>query len=68
MLAVAGRPLLRAYPPDKAAETYATDPRPADYFAPADGADPADDDEITEILNAWRAPVPNGRPRTCRPR
>lgn len=26
---------------------------PVDYFTPAEGADPAEDDEVTEILDAW---------------
>ena len=33
---------------------YADNPRPLDYFSPAEGADPADDDEIEAILDDWR--------------
>lgn len=27
---------------------------PLDYFTPAEGADPADDDDVVDILNSWR--------------
>lgn len=47
--------LRRAIRLDMAAAMYADDPRPLDYFTPAEGADPADDDEILKILNDWRA-------------
>ncbi|HMG43945.1 MAG TPA: phage portal protein [Acidimicrobiales bacterium] len=50
----AGREIRRAIALDKAAVMYADDPRPADYFAPADGADEIDDDEIQEILAKWK--------------
>ncbi len=52
---VAGRAVRRAIALDKAAALYANDPRPLDYFTPADGADPVDDDEIEGILAKWRA-------------
>ena len=54
LLAVAGRPIRRAILLAQAASSYAEDPQPADYFTPAEGADPADDDEILEMLRAWR--------------
>lgn len=40
---------------DAAAAMYADDPRPLDYFTPTEGADPAEDDEIQEILDEWKA-------------
>ncbi len=55
VLAVAGRAIRRAVLLDKAASMYADNPRPLDYFTPVDGADPADDDEIAEILSEWGA-------------
>ncbi len=51
----AGREIRRAILLDKTAGMYADDPRPLDYFSPGDGADPADDDEIKEILAKWKA-------------
>jgi HK97 family phage prohead protease len=39
---------------NSAAATYAEDPRPQDYFTPGEGADPADDDDIQELLDDWR--------------
>ncbi|MGH3861021.1 phage portal protein, partial [Actinokineospora sp.] len=51
----AGREIRRAIALDKAAVMYADDPRPADYFEPADGADEVDDDEVNEILATWKA-------------
>jgi HK97 family phage prohead protease len=51
----AGREIRRAILLDKAAGLYADDPRPLDFFSPADGADPVDDDEIAEILRQWKA-------------
>lgn len=49
------RAIRRAIALDLAAEMYAKDPRPMDYFTPADGAvDPADDTKIQAILDSWR--------------
>lgn len=50
----AGREIRRAILLDKAAGVYADGGRPDDYFAPADGADPVDDDDIEEILAKWK--------------
>jgi HK97 family phage prohead protease len=50
----AARPIRRALLLEKASEMYASDPRPQDYFTPGEGADPADDEEIEEILDTWR--------------
>jgi HK97 family phage prohead protease len=55
VLQVGGRAIRRAILLDKAAGMYADDPRPLDYFTPADGADPADDDEVRDILAQWKA-------------
>ncbi|NUR80716.1 MAG: phage portal protein [Dermatophilaceae bacterium] len=51
----AARTIRRALLIEQVAALYASDPRPQDYFTPAEGADQADDDEIREILDAWRA-------------
>lgn len=51
----AGREIRRAILLDKAASVYADDPRPSDYFTPADGADPVDDDEVDVILAKWKS-------------
>jgi phage head maturation protease len=40
---------------DAAASMYATDPRPGDYFTPAENADDIADTEVTKILAQWRA-------------
>lgn len=40
---------------DAAANRYADGAPPVDYFAPAEGVDPGDDDEITALLDAWNA-------------
>lgn len=39
---------------DTAAARYADGAPPLDYFSPAEGIDPGDDEEILEILNAWQ--------------
>jgi HK97 family phage prohead protease len=53
-LMVAGeRAIRRAIALDEAAELYAKNPRRRGYFAPKDGADPADDDAILDALDAW---------------
>jgi HK97 family phage prohead protease len=54
VLTAGGRAIRRALALDKAAKMYADDPRPQDYFTPTDGADPADDDEIEDILDKWK--------------
>lgn len=38
---------------DRAADLYARDPQPLGYFAPADGADPIDDDDVANLLDDW---------------
>lgn len=53
LLVAAARAIRRAMLLEQAAALYATDPRPLDYFRPADGADPADDDEVQGILDDW---------------
>jgi hypothetical protein len=48
------RAVVRAIKIDLAAEMYADNPRPADYFRPSDPTtDPLDDDGITELLQQW---------------
>ncbi|WP_281182154.1 phage portal protein [Micromonospora mirobrigensis] len=54
LLKVAGRAIRRAILLDQAAAMYADEPRPLDFFTPAEGADPADDADIKEMLEAWK--------------
>ena len=53
VLKTCGRSIKRAVRFDQAAERYARNPRPLDYFTPTDGVDPAEDEEIEEILVEW---------------
>lgn len=45
------RTLLRL---EASAAMYAEDPMPQGYFRPADDADPADDQDIQDVLNGWK--------------
>lgn len=40
---------------DSATSRYADGAPPLDYFTPAEGADPVDDDEIVEFLGDWQS-------------
>lgn len=53
LLNVGGRTINRALLIDQVASLYSKNPRPLDYFSPADGVDPASDTEIASILSAW---------------
>jgi hypothetical protein len=53
LLVAARRAIRRAAMLELAAEMYARNPKPMDYFTPAEGADPADDEVISEVLNDW---------------
>lgn len=55
LLTAGAKAIRRALLLDAAAGLYATDPRPLDYFSPADGADDIEDDEVETILATWRA-------------
>lgn len=55
LLKVGGRAIRRALLLDQAAGMYADDPRPADFFTPADGVDPVDDDAVRDLLDLWKA-------------
>jgi HK97 family phage prohead protease len=55
VLVAGARAIRRALLFDRAAAMYADDPRPLDYFTPADGADPLEDDEARAIIAQWRA-------------
>ena len=55
LLTAARRAIRRAIALEEAAEMYANDPRPLDYFSPAGDADPADDEEVEEVLTKWAA-------------
>lgn len=39
---------------DNSAQNYAEGAPPIDYFTPTEGADPADDDDIVAVLDAWK--------------
>lgn len=54
LLEVARSTINRASLIDGAAEMYADSPRPMDYFTPAADTDPVDDDQVEEIMDAWR--------------
>ncbi|HWI43261.1 MAG TPA: phage portal protein [Nocardioides sp.] len=54
LLVAGARAIRAALALDAAAQRYAEGAPPVDYFTPADGVDPADDDEIPELLNAWQ--------------
>lgn len=49
------RAIRRALLLDQAAAMYAEDPRPLDFFTPAEGVDPASDADVLDILRKWRA-------------
>lgn len=53
ILKAAARSIRRAIKLEEAAIRYADDPRALDYFTPAEGADPADDDDVKTMLRAW---------------
>ena len=53
ILTAAARAIRRAIVFERAAAMYARNPRPVEYFTPLEGADPATDEEIEEILAAW---------------
>ncbi|WP_027934560.1 phage portal protein [Amycolatopsis thermoflava] len=55
LLGAAARAIRRAILFDRASSMYASDPRPQDYFTPAENADPIEDDEVEEILDDWEA-------------
>lgn len=56
LLIAGARPIRRFMNLTNAADAYSNGAPPVDYFTPADGSDPADeedDDEVTKILDAW---------------
>jgi hypothetical protein len=55
ILTSGARAIRRALKLDKTAERYADNPRAMDYFTPGEGADPADDSDITELLAQWNS-------------
>ncbi|MBK7823475.1 MAG: phage portal protein [Tessaracoccus sp.] len=55
LLTAARRAIRRAIALEEAAEMYANDPRPLDYFSPGEGADPASDEEVEDVLTKWAA-------------
>jgi HK97 family phage prohead protease len=55
VLTAGAKAIRRAILLDAAASLYADDPRPLDYFTPADNADEIEDEEIKGILAKWKA-------------
>jgi hypothetical protein len=55
LLSAAGRSIRRAILLDTSSALYADNPRPLDYFSPAEGADPADDETVQELLTMWQS-------------
>jgi HK97 family phage prohead protease len=56
LLTSGSRAIRRALALDDAAIMYASDPRPMDYFTPADpSADPIPDEDVRGILAKWKA-------------
>jgi len=53
LLRHAARAIRSALQLDKTAALYAKEPLPLGYFAPREGVDPGDDEEIQEILDNW---------------
>lgn len=53
ILTAGARAIRTALNLDAAAARYADEPMPMGYFAPADGTDPADDEDVVELLDAW---------------
>ncbi|MEU4675744.1 phage portal protein [Micromonospora sp. NPDC023737] len=54
VLDVAGEAIREAMLLKRAASAYADDPQPTSFFTPSEGADPADDDDIREMLDDWK--------------
>jgi len=48
-----GRTIRRAVLLDTTSALYADNPRPLDYFSPTEGADPATDQEVQQLLDDW---------------
>jgi len=55
LLTAAGRAIRSAVLLDTTSALYADNPRPLDFFSPSEGADPADDKVIEQLLNDWAA-------------
>ncbi len=55
VLSAGARAIRRALLLDRAAAMYSDDPRPLDYFTPADDADPIEDEDAAAVIAQWRA-------------
>lgn len=53
LLVAAGRAIRRAMALDRAAEIYSGNPRPLDYFSPAEDATDPDEDDVDAFLSDW---------------
>ncbi|HEX6969412.1 MAG TPA: phage portal protein [Micromonosporaceae bacterium] len=53
VLSHCGRTLRRCIALEKAALLYAEDPRPLDYFSPAEGSEEPSDEDVGAFLSAW---------------
>jgi phage portal protein BeeE len=54
LLSAASRAIRTCLKLDAAAARYADEPMPQGMFTPAEGADPAEDEDITALLTAWK--------------
>lgn len=59
LLVAAGNAIRRAIALNKAAEVYANNPRPGDFFTPKEGVDP-DVEEVRDMLRQFRADMRSG--------
>lgn len=54
-LVAAARAIRSSLKLDAAADRFADGVPPLDYFSPAEGADPAEDEDVQDLLDAWKA-------------
>lgn len=55
LLEAGARAIRTALKLDSAAANYAEEPMPTGYFEPREGADPVEDDDVTDLLDDWQA-------------
>lgn len=60
VLTACSRPIRMCLKLEAAADRYADSPQAREYFSPADGADPADDSDITDLLTDWKTARQSG--------
>lgn len=54
LLIAGARAIRTALRLDGAASNYASEPMPSGYFSPKEGADPASDDDVSDVLDKWK--------------